>query len=167
MARAHRRAWNEESDMDLILWRHAEAEDTVPDLTRNLTARGRQQAQGMAHWLHGYLPARVRILCSPANRARQTADALALPYDIHDGIAPGRAAHDLLQATGWPAGDDVVVLVGHNPAIGELAGRLLAGRPFPLTLCKAGALWLSSGTRDGEPGVILRAALVPSMLKQR
>ena len=153
--------------MDLILWRHAEAEDIEPDLARNLTGRGREQARSMAQWLHGYLPARARILCSPANRARQTADALALPYDIRAEIAPGRAADDLLKATGWPAGDGVVILVGHNPAISELAGRLLAGRPFAMRLCKAGALWLSSGTHDGEPGVVLKAAMVPSMLKQR
>ncbi|MCS0583110.1 histidine phosphatase family protein [Massilia pinisoli] len=153
--------------MDLILWRHAEAEDTEPDLTRNLTDKGRQQAHNMAQWLRGYLPAQVRIVCSPANRTRQTADALGLSYDIRNDIAPGAAADDLLKATGWPRGDGVVLLVGHNPAISELATRLLAGKPFPMSLCKAGAWWLSTGTRDDERGVILKAAMVPAMLKQR
>jgi phosphohistidine phosphatase len=153
--------------MDLILWRHAEAEDTEPDLTRNLTDKGRQQAQHMARWLRGYLPGQVRIVCSPANRTRQTADALGLPYDVHNEIAPGASADALLKATGWPRGDGVVVLVGHNPAISELATRLLAGRPFRMSLCKAGALWLSTGTREDEPDVVLQAAMVPSMLKPR
>jgi phosphohistidine phosphatase len=158
---------NEDADMDLILWRHAEAEDTEPDLTRNLTDRGRIQAQSMAQWLHGYLPGRVRILCSPANRTRQTADALGLPYDIHHEIAPGASSDTLLKATGWPNGDGVVLLVGHNPAISELAARLLAGRSFPLSLRKAGVVWLGTGTRDDEPGVVLKAAMVPAMLKPR
>ena len=29
--------------MDLIVWRHAEAEDGVPDLERRLTGKGRKQ----------------------------------------------------------------------------------------------------------------------------
>jgi phosphohistidine phosphatase len=153
--------------MDLILWRHAEAEDTEPDLTRNLTDKGRSQAHSMAQWLHGFLPPQVRILCSPANRTRQTADALGLPYDIRPEIAPGASADALLKATGWPRGDGVVLLVGHNPAISELASRLLAGRPFAMSMRKAGALWLSTGTRDDDLGVVLKAAMVPAMLKPR
>ena len=153
--------------MDLILWRHAEAEDTEPDLARNLTAKGRQQAQHMAQWLRGYLPDQARILCSPANRTRQTADALGLPYDVRNEIAPGAAADALLRATGWPRGDGVVILVGHNPAISELATRLLAGKPFAMSMCKAGALWLGTGAYDDESDVVLKAAMVPGMLKPR
>ena len=37
--------------MDLIVWRHAEAEDGVPDLERKLTAKGRKQAERVAQWL--------------------------------------------------------------------------------------------------------------------
>ena len=38
----------EESAMDLLLWRHAEAEDGIPDLKRKLTKRGEKQAQQMS-----------------------------------------------------------------------------------------------------------------------
>ena len=152
--------------MDLILWRHAEAEEAEPDLARNLTAKGQRQAQRMARWLHGYLPDRVRILCSPANRTRQTADALHLPYEILEAIAPGRPMSDLLAATGWPAGEGVLMLVGHNPAISELASKLLAGRSFPMSLGKGSALWLSSKTEEGAPGVVIKAAMAPAMLKE-
>jgi phosphohistidine phosphatase SixA len=62
--------------MDLILWRHADAEDAIPDLTRNLTTKGDRQAKRMAGWLRVHLPKQARILSSPANRSRQTADAL-------------------------------------------------------------------------------------------
>lgn len=151
--------------MDLILWRHADAEDGDDDLARNLTHKGHRQAKRMARWLHGYLPKHVRILCSPANRARQTADALHLPYDIVDAIAPGANATKLFETSGWPNGDEVVVLVGHNPAISDLASQLLAGRGFPMALRKGSVLWLTSRTREGEPGVVVKAAMVPSMLK--
>ena len=46
-------------DMDLILWRHAEAEDWTEgcdDLQRSLTGRGEKQAKRMAAWLDRQLP---------------------------------------------------------------------------------------------------------------
>ena len=45
--------------MNLILWRHAEAEDGVPDLERGLTDKGRRQADAAARWLRPYLNSRV------------------------------------------------------------------------------------------------------------
>ena len=63
--------------MELILWRHAEAEDGEPDLARKLTPRGNKQARRAAEWLDRHLPDRTRILVSPAIRAQQTAAALA------------------------------------------------------------------------------------------
>jgi len=60
--------------MDLLLWRHAEAEDTAPggDLGRALTARGRAQAERVAAWLGERLPDDAHILVSPAKRCQQT-----------------------------------------------------------------------------------------------
>jgi phosphohistidine phosphatase len=63
--------------MELILWRHAEAEIGEPDLGRKLTPRGEKQARRVAEWLHAQLPDSARILVSPATRAQQTAKALA------------------------------------------------------------------------------------------
>lgn len=152
--------------MELILWRHAHAEGGEPDSNRNLTSKGQRQAKRMARWLHDFLPTQVRILCSPANRARQTADALRIPYEICDAIAPERSAQELLKVSGWPNGDEAIVLVGHNPAISELASLLLATKPFPMSLRKGGVLWISSRVREDEPGVVLKAAMVPSMLNR-
>ena len=62
--------------MDLMLWRHAEAEPGEPDLGRRLTAKGVKQAERMGAWLDRHLPDTARILVSPADRAQQTALAL-------------------------------------------------------------------------------------------
>ena len=59
--------------MELILWRHAEAEDGIPDAKRPLTERGQKQARKMAKWLRKRLPEDTRIIVSPALRCRQTA----------------------------------------------------------------------------------------------
>src|SRR5436190_21449722 len=39
--------------MDLILWRHADAEPGEPDIGRRLTAKGLKQAERVAAWLDG------------------------------------------------------------------------------------------------------------------
>lgn len=54
--------------MELILWRHAEAEDGYPDHERALTEKGHEQAKKMAAWLKPRLPKDTQILVSPADR---------------------------------------------------------------------------------------------------
>ena len=80
--------------MDLILWRHAEAEDGVPDGERALTKKGHKQAAAMAAWLKERLPKRVRILASPATRAQQTAAALEQRFTTTRVIGVGATATD-------------------------------------------------------------------------
>src|ERR1700738_4032046 len=114
--------------MNLILWRHAEAEDVAPnDLSRQLTSRGRHQAQAIAKWLRRRLPADALILSSPAARAVQTVEAMNDQYRIVKEIAPGAAAEDVLAAVGWPKGvAETVVVVGHQPTLGLVASQLVA-----------------------------------------
>ena len=111
--------------MDLILWRHADAEDGYPDLARKLTAKGHKQADGLAKWLRSRLPKNTHIVCSPATRAQQTLQALTDQYEISDQIAPGANRAGVLKAAGWPEGNRTVLLVGHQPTLGETVGWLL------------------------------------------
>lgn len=110
--------------MELILWRHAEAEDGADDMARVLTPKGRRQAARMAQWLTAQLDGPVQVIASPALRTRATADALDMPYAIDWRIAPDASADQLLAASGWPDGHGIVILVGHNLAISVLAARL-------------------------------------------
>ena len=66
--------------MDLILWRHADAQDGAPDLGRELTDKGHRQAADMAKWLKLHLPKGTKVLVSPAARTQQTARALTHDY---------------------------------------------------------------------------------------
>ena len=75
--------------MDLILWRHAEAEPGEPDLGRRLTAKGHKQAERMGEWLDRNLPEGTRVLVSPADRAQQTAAGLKRKFRTVPEIAPG------------------------------------------------------------------------------
>ncbi|MCW5620749.1 MAG: histidine phosphatase family protein [Burkholderiales bacterium] len=150
--------------MDLILWRHAEAEDGVPDMERQLTSKGRKQAAKVAAWLEQRLPAGTLVMVSPATRARQTADALTAAYETVPAIAPGAAPTALLEATGWPESGGSVLIVGHQPTLGQVAGWLLAGETREWALKKGGVLWLTRRMRGGTAQVVLKAAISPDLL---
>ncbi|HSD42283.1 MAG TPA: histidine phosphatase family protein, partial [Burkholderiales bacterium] len=111
--------------MDLILWRHAEAEDGGADAARALTARGRRQAKSLARWLRKRLPDGCRILVSPAVRAQQTAAALGLEFATEPRVDVGALASDVLAVAGWPDNGDAVLVVGHQPTLGRAAALAL------------------------------------------
>lgn len=153
--------------MDLILWRHAEAEEAsakLPDAKRRLTARGEKQARQMAHWLKERLPKKLRILVSPAERTQMTAHALGLPFELDRRIGIGADAADLLGAAGWPDDSGAVLLVGHQPSFGRVAALLLSGHEEDWTIKKGGVWWFSNRVREGETQTVLRAVVSTEML---
>ncbi|WP_137892191.1 histidine phosphatase family protein [Ramlibacter sp. 2FC] len=153
--------------MDLILWRHAEANDAGmvgDDLARSLTPRGEKQAARMAAWLDRQLPEGVRVLASPARRTEQTAMALDRRYKLRAELAPGAAADDVLAAVGWPDGKSAVLVVGHQPTLGQVVARLL-GLPSELCSVRKGAVWwLRSRERDGQLQTVLLTVQSPELL---
>ena len=150
--------------MDLILWRHAEAEPGEPDLGRRLTSKGLKQAERMAAWLEPRLPDTTRILVSPAARSQQTALALGRKFKTVDEIAPGADAAAVLAAAGWPDGRETVLVVGHQPTLGEVAAKLLSGSAASWSLKKGAVWWLSNRNRDGDSGIVLKLAIGPDLI---
>lgn len=149
--------------MDLILWRHAEAEDSFPDLERALTAKGRKQAARMAAWLHKHLPEATRVLVSPAARTQQTAQAFAKSFETVDAIAPGAPCDAVLNAARWPDAKGAVLVVGHQPTLGQAAASLLSGEPMEWEMKKGAIFWIVD--KPGVPGeAVLRAALHPGLI---
>ena len=129
--------------MNLILWRHAEAEDIAPDhsdVNRRLTDRGHKQAQKMGAWLDQQLPAETRILVSPAQRTRQTAEALGRKFEIEPRLFTDADVGRYLEASAWGSSDETRLLVGHQPTLGQLAAQLMCGQPLPWSV-KKGAIW--------------------------
>ena len=151
--------------MELILWRHAEAEDPGPkgDFARELTKKGRRQAERMAEWLRPRLEGKWRVIASPAARAIQTVAPLGLDYEVVPGIDPTASAEDLLREVDWPRGDKVLA-VGHNPTFGEVAARLVGGAESEVAFRKGAIWWFATRERGGEPETVLRAVMAPEML---
>jgi phosphohistidine phosphatase len=165
--------------MELILWRHADAEPAhgESDLARKLTGKGRKQAVQMAHWLERRLPDGARIMASPAVRAMETAEALARlsgrKVTVMPEIGPGADPVRLLIAAGWPENRHPVVLVAHQPSLGQLVSFMLWGEARDMTFRKGAVWWLSNRRRapsraDSEavsvPAVTLRAVACPDLL---
>jgi phosphohistidine phosphatase len=149
--------------MQLILWRHAEAEDLASggDLARVLTKRGRKQAERMGEWLGERLDDDWRVLASPAKRAVQTAKGLGREYEERDTLVPGASAAAILGEAGWPDAGRSVVIVGHQPTLGEAAAKILGVRTD--IAIRKGAIWWFA--RKGEE-TLLRCVLEPDLLER-
>jgi phosphohistidine phosphatase len=150
--------------VDLILWRHAEAEPGEPDLGRRLTAKGLKQAERMAEWLDGHLPDTTRVLSSPADRAQQTALALKRKFRTVDELAPGATVSAVLAAAGWPDARESVLVIGHQPTLGEVSSFLLAGDELSWSIRKGAVWWLSNRVRDGVSTVVLKVVIGPDFV---
>jgi phosphohistidine phosphatase len=151
--------------MDLLLWRHAEAEEGEDDLRRRLTERGEKQAARMAKWINARQPKDLRIIVSPAVRTQQTAQALKLPFETNRKIGPEACVSELIAASGWPQANGSVLIIGHQPSLGRLASLLLSGHEADWTIKKGALWWLSNRVRRGETQTVLRAMMPAELLE--
>jgi phosphohistidine phosphatase len=154
----------------LILLRHASAENGELDRARALSALGRSEAARMGAVLgqlagRGFRP--ELLLSSPALRARETLEGLRGAVDAAGRVEEDEALYlasagrllARLQALPDPA--QQVLLVGHNPGLGELvqllvergAAEVLLRAAKGLTPCALAALLIATPHwRDLGPG---------------
>ncbi|MBS0308387.1 MAG: histidine phosphatase family protein [Proteobacteria bacterium] len=150
--------------MDLLLWRHAEAEAGEPDLGRALTPKGHKQAQRMAHWLERNLPSTCRILVSPAVRTVQTAEALGRKFRLIAEIGPDATPDQVLKAVNWPHAREPVLAIGHQPWLGQVASLLLTGSAQDWPVRKANIWWIVQRERDGVAENYVKAVIAPELV---
>jgi len=121
----------------LILLRHAKSAwpDGVSDHDRPLAARGRRDAPAAGRWLRtsGLVP--DRVMCSTAQRARETWQLAeeklgAHPQTVFERRVYGATSAELLDlARHEPAGVRTLLIVGHDPAMQELTLDLASAQP--------------------------------------
>ncbi|AZN37295.1 SixA phosphatase family protein [Iodobacter ciconiae] len=152
--------------MDLILWRHAEAEDGADDLLRPLTSKGRKQAEKMASWLSKRFDGSAfTVVSSEALRCRETARALSKQFKIDARLNPGALAASYIEVSNWPREPGkTVVLVGHQPELGRAAAVVLAGKELDWELRRGGCWWLQRQVKDGQISYLLRTVMSPELL---
>jgi len=153
--------------MELILWRHADAEDPGPqgDAARRLTRKGERQAERMAKWLRPQLEGNWRVVSSPAVRALETVAPLDMSYEVRESVSTAAGPEQILEEAGWPNGGQVVV-VGHQPTLGQVAAILLGGKTGEVSVRKGAILWFSTRTREDREETVLKAVLDPDTLER-
>ena len=149
--------------MELILWRHAEAEDGDGrnDLARELTRRGRKHAETMAAWLKPRLEGDWRVIVSPAKRTLQTVAPLAIAFEVSEAVTTDVPAQSVLREAGWPSAGGNVLVVGHQPTLGEVAAFLLRGRPGGVAMKKGAVWWFTTRERGGQVETVLKTVIDP------
>ena len=159
--------------MHLILWRHAEAQEhpdpiagrqgDAQDLARALTARGEKHAARMAAWLNRQLPNGTRILASPARRTEQTVLALDRKFKLRDELGPGADPLALLDLVQWPNAKAPVLVVGHQPTLGQVIAHLLGLVEDACPVKKGAVWWLHQRERDGVVQTVLLTVQTPEL----
>ena len=160
--------------MDLILWRHAEAEEwpvgaTQPgqandDMERRLTQRGEKQAARMAVWLDRQLPEGARIMVSPARRCEQTALALGRKYKVKTELAPDTSPTRLLELVQWPYAKWPTVVIGHQPTLGQTIAQLLGLQEAECAVKKGALWWLRHRERNDHTQTVVVTVQSPEIL---
>jgi phosphohistidine phosphatase len=150
--------------MELILWRHADAETAgagKPDGERPITGKGKKQARRMAAWLRKRLPDDARLLVSPAKRAQQTARALTDHFETAREVGTASGPQSVLKAAGWPDAEGTVVVVGHQPTLGQAAALALTGKAGDWSI-KKGAIWWLVARSPND--IVVRAVIDPDLV---
>lgn len=144
--------------MRIILFRHGPAGHADPsrwpdDGDRPLSSKGEDKTLAASHGLARLAPEVSRILTSPLVRAARTARLLeatldGVPVEELEALAPAGGYRRILEHLALLPSDETIVLVGHEPSLGKLAGMLLFGAPAAMPLKKAGAAAIDF---DGPP----------------
>ena len=164
--------------MRLYIVRHAiavprgtpEVEDDDRALTEEGIAKMKQAAAGLN--VLDYVP--ELILSSPLLRARQTAEILlkafgkSVELKISPALAPSGARQELYHDISLAEKKlKSLMLVGHQPSLGEIAGEIVFGSPEHFVdLKKGGACAIElEGVRGTLKGSLV-ALLTPSILRK-
>ena len=161
--------------MLLVLFRHGPAGTALPergpeDAKRPLTPKGVEKTRRAALGLARVLDTEPRIFSSPLVRAKETADLLGAAFtppqhvEIMEALIPGQSQEALLSQI-VELGEGTVVLVGHEPGLGLLAGLLVTGRQRSLPLKKAGACAIELEDKVAPGQGDLKWLATPRMLR--
>lgn len=160
--------------IEIYLIRHATAEERgeqwPDDAKRPLTASGSKRMRSAAKGLAKSGVELDVILTSPLVRAKQTAEIvaatqrLAPPIVSIGALAPGGRYGDLMAELKKYARRERLALVGHEPDIGALAGRL-AGLRRSIEFKKGAVCRIDVESIPPSARGVLRWLVPPSMLR--
>ena len=157
--------------MRLILIRHADAAPPIAgqaDAERPLSTVGKEQAQQLARFLHRQQLCPSLLLCSPYQRARQTAEPLqricGSEIWMDSALTPTSNVEDaytlLIQFQSFP----ILGCITHQPLIGHLAATLLRCSSLPIAIPPATALIFELRRQSSYPAATLLGLYPPAAI---
>jgi phosphohistidine phosphatase len=164
--------------MKLYFMRHGIAADRADratssdDRERALTPKGIKRMRKAANGLLSLSPSFDRILTSPFERTRQTAQIVAEVLHMEDRVeeiqelCPDQSVQDLLSGLAAYAGKNSILLVGHEPLLSSTVSYLLSGtKSTDMQLKKGGLCCLEVDGLPPKQRAILNWALTPKQLR--
>jgi phosphohistidine phosphatase len=158
--------------MQVYLLRHGVAEEDrsgLSDADRALTQDGRRK---LRQTLQTGSQADIRpslILTSPLKRAVETAEIAGEVFKYKgelvrtEALMPNSSVQEVWNEIRVRAGEAAIVLVGHNPQFGELAGYMLGAPELQIDVKKGSLLRIDFENLSSQPNGILRWFLVAKL----
>ncbi|GLU47228.1 SixA phosphatase family protein [Nocardiopsis ansamitocini] len=154
----------------LIIMRHAQAEQNAvtTDFDRALTAQGRAQATAVGGRLESAGLAPDHVLCSAANRTRQTWELVARGLSTDPTVAYETDLYSAAPDTAFELVNQVdadvrtLLLIGHNPTMAQLVAAFSGGSGHPhfppasVAVVDVEADWLYTAPGTGSARILER-----------
>ena len=160
--------------MDLFVLRHGKASqssENPDDIMRALTGSGRKEIRAIARWLRRGDVRFNAIASSPLIRASETAGIVARILDakdklvIWDDLAPGGDPDSICYHAAQVGDDAQVLIVGHEPDLSSLIGRIISGGgTSSIVLAKGGLAKIKDFSFDRQPSGDLQWLLTPKQI---
>ncbi|MCB0342247.1 MAG: phosphohistidine phosphatase SixA [Pseudobdellovibrionaceae bacterium] len=150
--------------MRLLIVRHAIAESRdsfmatgESDEARPLTKEGMEKMADHAAAMHALFPEADQFLVSPLRRAQQTAEILIkfyknVPMEPSPLLKPTVDPVKTVSMLSEQENNRCLLLVGHQPHLGDLVGYLLTGQVRPMFDIKKGAIVVLDFDGQLKPG---------------
>ncbi len=161
--------------MQVYLLRHGIAEDGhagLPDADRALTPDGRKKLRQVLHTAAKAGVQPTLILSSPLKRALQTADIarriLGYKGEIMQtkSLVPGGNVEQVWDEIRTHRDQEALLLTGHNPLFGHLAGYLLGHADLKMEFKKGALLRVDIESFAAEPRGVLRWCLTAKLAEK-
>lgn len=158
--------------MQIYLLRHAIAEDPkpgMPDSERALTSEGERKLRDILKRAKGGGLDPTKILSSPFRRAFETANLAAKALDFPESIittktlVPSSNAQETWDEIRLYKGEPSLLLVGHEPAMGQMTGYLLGVPELQIDFKKGAMVRVDVPSLGVRPRGVLKWMLAPKL----
>jgi phosphohistidine phosphatase len=160
--------------MDLFILRHGKAGQSSgdpDDSKRPLTPNGREEIREIARWMRRERFRFDVIASSPLARASETAGIIARALDrkerldLWDELAPGGDPDTICYHAAQSGDSAVILIVGHEPALSALVGRIICGGgTTSVIFAKGGLAKIRNFSFNGTPSGDLQWLLTPKQI---